>query len=560
MNELTRQAAAPYHDSVQRELTRLLSWQDRERSSKTYGCFDRTFWGWKFTDFPGARFQEGCYAIAAVARHNTAGNPFAGQERLDIWARAGLRYWQSIQYRDGSFDEAYPWEHSLAATAFTGFYLGEAYLLLKDSLPAAEAASLRSTFAKAGDWLCRNDEHHGVLSNHLAAAAAALEVIARVCEEERYSARSRYFLQRIYDHQSDEGWYREYSGADPGYQTHGTFYMARIWQLTQDAELLESLRLSISFLRWFIHPNGTLGGEYGSRNTEFFFPAGFEILAPALPQAAEIAQFMRPAVARQAPAGLAAMDVYNFLPMLNNYIFAANNAECLPKPTSQLPCQTTASIDFPKAGMVVRSNPNYYCVVGLSKGGVIRAFDRVDGRLKFCDSGYWGRLDDGRVVATQRDCSPEQYSVVGDELHVEECFARINQMVQSASLFLGFRVFTTTLGRIPGVARWIKNLLVHMLVNRKRPVSLRFRRSIRFSCDELTVSDVIENPQQTRLQSLFRENKFAAIHMGSSRYFTEQELDPDYDGDPDLSQQVTDIGIVRQDRTVRFGAVKEQAA
>jgi glutamate synthase domain-containing protein 2 len=31
------------------EIARILSWQDRESFSPTYGCFDRTYWCWKFS-------------------------------------------------------------------------------------------------------------------------------------------------------------------------------------------------------------------------------------------------------------------------------------------------------------------------------------------------------------------------------------------------------------------------------------------------------------------------------------------------------------------------------
>ena len=85
-------------------------------------------------------------------------------------------YSGTLQRGDGSFDEAYPFEHSLAATAFTGFYVGEAFQLIGHELAATEPTPvlLLGTFARAGEWLCRNDDKHGVLSNHLAAAAAAL--------------------------------------------------------------------------------------------------------------------------------------------------------------------------------------------------------------------------------------------------------------------------------------------------------------------------------------------------------------------------------------------------
>src|SRR5262249_35195614 len=141
----------------------------------------------------------------------------------------------------------------------------------RDILPEQSAAV--AVLARAGDWLYWNDERHGVLSNHLAASAAALYVIYRLTGEARFERRCWYFVQRIYDHQSREGWYEEYGGADPGYQTHGTFYLAWLWHYTHDAMLQASLERAVAFLKYFVHPNGTLGGEYGSRNTEFYFPA-----------------------------------------------------------------------------------------------------------------------------------------------------------------------------------------------------------------------------------------------------------------------------------------------
>ena len=71
------------------------------------------------------------------------------------------------------------------------------------------------------------------------------------------------------DNQSEEGWYLEYSGADPGYQTHATFYLAVLFTKTRDNDLLDSLKRANLYLSYFIHPDGTIGGEYASRNTSF---------------------------------------------------------------------------------------------------------------------------------------------------------------------------------------------------------------------------------------------------------------------------------------------------
>lgn len=519
------EGATVYLNTIRGQLSRLLSLEDREPFSKTYGCFDRTYWGWKFTDFPGARLQEGVYALAYLYHRLFQGNPLAGKEQALVWARAGLDFWRRIQYPDGSFDEAYPFEHSLAATAFTGFYVGEAFLILTEHIPEDEQAKLRDAFVRAGDWLCRHDEHHGILSNHLAAAAAALYVIYRITGESKYEQRTRYFLERIYACQSHEGWYEEYGGADPGYQTHTTLYLARLWQYTQDEELLESLQRSLAFLKHFIHPNGTLGGEYGSRNTEFYFPAGFEMLATVCSDAALIARFMRTSVAEQVGAGLAAMDIYNFLPMFNNYLFAAEHAVDLDSVEGMLPCQQEGDWQFSDAGLLVRSMPAHYAIMGLSKGGVLRVYERSTGKLIVSDCGYWAQLSDGRVVSNQNLKRPAYWRQQGNGLIIEADFVQINQRILCPWLFVLFRLFSLTLGRLQTVAYWLKKLLVVVLVKRRRPAPLRLIRQVRFAVDTISVSDQIELTGNVEVRMLQADTKFATTHMGSSRYFQRQELD-----------------------------------
>ena len=517
-------------------IPRLLSWQDREPFSASYGCFDRTFWCWKFTDFAGARFQEGVYALSYLYRHPFENNRFHEHPQVLKWILAGMRFWRNLQYKDGSFDEAYPFERSLAATAFTSFYVGEGYLEVSQELSTVAQDSLIKTFQKAGDWLCANDEKHGVLSNHLAVAAAALYTIYRITGEEKYENRTRHFIQRIYEHQSDEGWYEEYGGADPGYQTHGTFYLARIWQLNQDAELLESLRKSVSFLKYFIHPNRTLGGEYGSRNTEFYFPAGFEILATELPDAALIANFMRQSVAEQSAAGISAMDAYNFLPMLNNYLFAAENASKLDT-NGVLPWQQEGEWAFPDAGLIVKSTPSYYAVVGVSKGGVLKIYYKKEPKLAFSDCGYWARTVKGDIISCQHLQRPAQFSVNGNMVVITSDFVKVNQKIFNPTLFMGFRLFSLTLGRYKKIAYWLKNLLVKVLVSRKKKSPLHLIRRISFEENDVHLEDQIELLQKCRLDTLKAGSKFATIHMGSSRYFQAQELEV---GDRDSTLRLPD--------------------
>jgi hypothetical protein len=506
------------------EAPRVIGWMDRDPHSGTAGCMDRTFWAWKFTDFPGARFQEGLCLLAFLHTRRLENSPYVGSPALLQWIRLGLDWWARLQHTDGSFDEAYPFERSLAATAFSSFYVAEALEMLGESLPAPTLERTRKALAAAGEWLRRNDETHGFLSNHLAAAAAALYHIHRVTGDARFERRSRYFRDRILAKQSPEGWYDEYGGADPGYQTHGTFYLARLWQLSGDEELAASIERSIDFLTHFVHPDGSLGGEYASRNTQTYYPAAFEIFASRHAGSAWITSRMRSSVLTAAAAGLRGIDAYNYFPVLNNLVFAYRAASAAGQVTPREPSAGTGLTWFPAAGIARIRTDRYDAWVGTSKGGVIKVWDRMSGRLALSDCGWVGSTYDGRIASTQYDDRSRNVTVDAGRITVAGTLSQSARPVMSPVRFLAFRVFSLTIGRWAAAGRWLKQQLVRVLIHRRRSVPVTFRREIEFGPDRVSVRDELRGDHEGRLTKLERGTLFTTIHMGSSRYFVLNEL------------------------------------
>ncbi|MDQ3698048.1 MAG: hypothetical protein M3373_08505 [Gemmatimonadota bacterium] len=523
-------AQDPYTPAILEQAPRVLSLMDRERFSRTAGCMDRTYWAWKFVDFPGARFQEGLCVLSFLYATDLEGNPYYRSGALLEWIGAGLNYWCSVQRSDGSFDEAYPYERSLAATSFSSFYVAEALTLAGEDLPASIVGRTRDTLARAGRWLERNDETHGFLSNHLAAAAAALYHIHRLTGLDSFSRRSRYFLGRILARQSREGWYDEYGGADPGYQTHGSFYLARLWQLTGDEELAASIERSMTFLAHFVHPDGSVGGEYASRNTQTYYPAAFEIFAARHGAAAWIAETMRPRVATAAAAGLRSIDIYNYFPILNNLVFAHRAQRGREGGTSAGAVATEPLPDerliwFPEAGIARIRRDRYDAYVGVAKGGVLKVFDRGSGRLVCSDCGYIGSIAGGHVATTQYLDAGRPSRVEPDLVQVEGGFVETARPVMDPVRFAAFRLFTLTVGRIAGAGRWLKRQLVRALIYRKRPLDAHFKRTVSFDDERIVVRDEMRGEALGRFEQLERGEVFTTIHMGSSRYFIANELD-----------------------------------
>ena len=83
-----------------------------------------------------------------------------------------------------------------------------------------------------------------------------------------------------------EGWIQEYEGADPGYHSCSIDFMAKLRKKrivnenSEEKELTTSLAKAVDFAWYFMHPDGSYGGEYGSRNTYHFYPHGFELMTP----------------------------------------------------------------------------------------------------------------------------------------------------------------------------------------------------------------------------------------------------------------------------------------
>ena len=549
--------ASPYAARITAELPRLFSMLDRQEHSKSYGCLDRTHWCWKFTDFPGARFQEGAYALAAVATLPFPGNRYAGLPQAEAWATAALLYWSRIQHADGSFDEAYPHEQSLAATAVSAFHAAEAFRRLQGRLSVPQRNTVESALRKAGRWLCRSGETHGILTNHLA-AAGALHHAGELLAERDFLQRRDHFLEIILKHQSAEGWLHEYGGADPGYQTLGMFYLARIWQQSREGRLLTTLKRASAFLLEVIHPDRTLGGETGSRDTEFFFPAAFEILAPHDPQAAAIAAWMRPAVADQQAAGLAAMDPYNFFPMLNNYLFAQEAAGPIPAQRPAFGFEREGERHFAEAGLLVKSTPRYFAILGLSKGGVLKAWDRTTGQPVIADGGYAGLTRGGELVSSLWLQHPGEAGIenAGNSWRIQKQFRRLPRKTFSPGPFFLFRLFNLTIGRLPAAALWLKRLLVGALLYRHRTAPIALTRTIALEPDWIEVVDHLISTASRPLPMrwLRRPGKFSVRHMGSSRYFQPTDLSGIKGSSPDLSDDWNRNGELRLRYRFPFGA------
>ena len=94
-----------------------------------------------------------------------------------------------------------------------------------------------------------------------------------------------------------------------GYPSLCVDYLSKYYKKTSDKNLLNTLTKSIIFLGYFIHPNETFGGEYGSRKEE-------------IPTAKTISRFIRNALHHKSAISLSSMDDMYLLYIAYTYLQA----------------------------------------------------------------------------------------------------------------------------------------------------------------------------------------------------------------------------------------------
>lgn len=380
------------------DLPRLLGSIDRNPFRSTYGCLDREYWHYRTAAFPSGMYQEGVLALAMVYAHPLPGNPWYGCTRVRQLAEAGIRFAARSSHPDGSCDDYYPLERALGAAVFSLVACARAYDMLRLDDP-----ELLDWLRRRARWLVRHSET-GRLTNHHALAALGLWYVARITGQEEFLQAASQKLQTVLAWQHPEGWFDEYGGADPGYQTLTIDCLAklrRFWEnwpgktwehwSQQNEEITQALARAVRFARWFLHPDFSYGGHYGSRGTRLFFPHGMELLAGEIAEAADLADGFLLSLegplaspSQRSPTPVTPCpEAFSTCALLSDDRMLVHwPAHLLDAYLDWTPCRAAHSADsvvadsvfFAGAGLWVRRTPDSYTVVSTARGGAFIHF------------------------------------------------------------------------------------------------------------------------------------------------------------------------------------------
>jgi hypothetical protein len=513
----------PYLTQIQQTLPRLLALFDSDRTSQSYGMGDRYYWAWGLIDFGNGTFQGAAHGLARLWRHGLwpyATLPGYFLQRINMLFQGAA----TLTRNDGSLEEAFPNEGSYCVTALVAFDLLCALDLLRDEIDSTTQARWIATVQPMIGYLIKADETHAIISNHLATAVAALVRWHHLTQDASAETRARELLDSILGQQSSEGWFREYEGADPGYQSLCAYYLADVHRLRADWNLTEPLRKSIRFLWHFAHPDGSFGGLYGSRCTRFYYPAGVLALANEIPEAAVLANYMATSIENQTVVTLLAMDEPNLVPMFNAYCWAAALANdgnrLLPAEELELPALSTKALRqyYPQAGLLVDRGERHYTIVSIHKGGVVSHF--VADRPPVHNDGIVVRNPSGRFGSSQAYAANNKAEWQGDRLIIEAAIAPMPKQLTSPLQFLALRTLCISAFRFTRLRERVKQRLVRLLITGTKPWPARNLRTI-YLGPGLTVIDAPELP--SGYQRVDHIQSFVPIHMASQGYWQRQD-------------------------------------
>lgn len=506
----------PYLEQVHQALPRILGMFDTNPASGTYGLGDRFRWGWKLIDFTNAKFQGAAHGLAILIQHDLLPEYLSRDAALSA-IEAMFEGLTGIIEKNGSVCEAFPYEYSYGLTGFVANDMLSAILALDGVISDESRGRYIAAVRPMMGFLQYADEAHGVICNHLAGVVAAFYKWNKLTGEK--FPKSAALLSRIETHLSDEGWFLEYEGADPGYQSLCTGYLADIYMLSSDETVKDMLERSLEFLAYFAHPDGSFGGVYGARNTRFLAPGAVEALADEFPVAAALAVFSRRSVAEMRFVTLASVDAHNMAPFFNSYCKAAAQYDDARTVNAVLPCHQPEPFrkHFPDAGLLIDSGDEHYTVISTHKGGVVYHFA---GETAHIDTGVLLQGPAGRKVSTQGYHTGNACVIDGDTVSIGSDFTAVNNTLPSPFQFFVLRFLNMSVMRSRMIGNAIKTLIVRLLITRKRGSGATNKRTITLG------RDIVVHDAQSGVQGYERvqvKRAFSAIHMASQGYWQRQD-------------------------------------
>jgi hypothetical protein len=503
-----------YSESVVKQLPRLLGQINGNIGSNTYGCCDRQYWHYNVVAHPAARYQEAVLTLAFL--HQESASRYHGNQRILDLINACLDFWLKIQEGNGSFNEWYPHEGSYVATAFSSYAVSETILLLgRDKVTNYDA--LVKALSRAANWLKVRSERR--VGNQQTGALLALYNVYLLTRDEALKAAVDKYEDLIVGSQKPEGWFMEYGGADIGYLSLAIDYLAKYHQKTGSKKIEKVILKAIDFISNFIHRDGTSGGVYGSRNTEYLIPHGFELFAKVSPAARFVASNIRNSLAEGRGVSLSSLDDRYLMYIGYTFLQAGwDGSEELGAAEIARP----ANLYLPESGLYIHRTGKLEVVANLKKLG---AFICSTGGKRISDSGI---LIESKSKLFSGYLSDQVTVIRADDkgFTVEGSFKKLKERTLTPVSSILLQLFQLTLGRAPLLNELIKSKLRDWLIQRQKNSSVLLRRTLTIDNHRVQIKDEIEGLDS--FERIIVGPKVTYIYVPSSRLYEMENINDEF--------------------------------
>ncbi|MBI4139806.1 hypothetical protein HY483_02480 [Candidatus Woesearchaeota archaeon] len=493
-------------ESVPRILTQL----DRSASSKTYGCFDREYWHYKMSDFPSMRKQEAVLTIAYAFATNHKENPYYKSPQIKEFINAALNYWSVKAVKELS--EWYPGEDSFVCNAFNLYAITQTYIVIGET----PNRKILTAIEKIATKLSSLKETR--VQNQYSSLPIGLYNTYLLTNKEKYKKKSEGSLNNLKKLQSEDGWFLEYGGADVGYLSLTIYYLSLYYQKTGSQDALKIIAKACSFIKYFIHPDYTSGGEYASRNTEYLIPAGFEIISREVKDAANIAVFIRKGLVNRKSLSLREIDdrylLYLGATYFESYI---NGKKEIVKTKEEF--NKDFQIYFPTTGLLVKNNSKYYFVANLKKGGSFQYINKKS-LLHNYDSGILVKTREG--MNTSSYLQEPNILKNNSEINIEGKLILCKNSIMTTTKLIIFRIIISNIAKIPIFGRYLREKLRDVLITKNKISRIKYRREFKIEEDHIEIADSLIS--KIPLLEVRLGEKYSDIFVPSSRLFQEQMI------------------------------------
>jgi hypothetical protein len=464
-------------------------------------------------DFPGGMAQEFVWPLALAFTIEAPGNIYYRQQSIKDWVEAGILFAARSAHGDGSCDDYFPFERAAGAGAFSLLACVESYALLE----LKNDSALRF-FERRADWLARHHES-GRLSNHQALIALSLELLARMLGKSKWDEAKRRRAERVLDWQSEEGWFQEYEGCDPGYHTLTVSCLARLYQLSPTSRLKDALARAVRLAGDFTHPDGSFGGEYGSRNTYNFFPHGFELVGMWMPEALSINdRFLAGLESGLAPCysddHILGHHAWNYFLAYRDFV----------DQRADFTNRASGRTWLKQAGLIVERRGGTELYLALNKGGVFKLFR--DDKLVTSDTQISIQSRDGNSVRNAVGHLIDDYKIIvaEDEISISGTLGWAKHKQMTTVNLMVLRFVMLTVGRF--FPNLIRKLLQRMLIMGKEQAPFSFSRVIKWKDESLSITDELHSDDWDTVVAAGIGCDQTSIYVVMSRTFQRGQLQP----------------------------------